>query len=147
MATERARFPVVVHVLFTRDLRGEREFCLFRRSNTGFMDGWFTLPGGHQEHGETLAEAAARECAEEVGVMTESLIPLAALGYQNRGHQGLNFIFRCNAWQGELRLAEPVFDEMLWTRPGLLPRPYATWIDDVLAMEAQGNWLREIRYS
>ncbi len=144
---ERARFPVVVHVLFTRRVEGTREICLFRRSNTGFMDGWFTLPGGHQERGETLIEAATRECTEEVGVITRSLTPLATLGYQNKGHQGLNFIFRCDAWEGELRLAEPVFDQMIWTHSGELPSPYATWLDDVLVMESDGRWLKEIRYS
>ena len=135
--TERARFPVVVHVLFSRQVAGTRELCLFRRSNTGFMDGWFTLPGGHQEHGETLQEAAMRECMEEVGVRPRELVPVAALGYQSRGHQGLNFIFRCDSWGGELCLAEPVFDQMVCV----------TWLEDVLVLEAQGRWLKEIRYS
>lgn len=144
---ERDRFPVVVHVLFTRKNNGSREICLFRRSNTGFMDGWFTLPGGHQEQGETLAEAAARECAEETGVVIDAPTPIAALGYQSRAHQGLNFIFRCDSWSGELRLAEPVFDQMVWVPPEALPQPYATWLDEVLLMEAEGRWLKEIRYS
>jgi len=41
---------------------------LLRRANTGFADGWWSVPGGSLEHGETLPQAAAREALEEVGV-------------------------------------------------------------------------------
>ena len=43
---------------------GEPEFLLVRTSNG---ERW-TFPKGHRERGETLAEAAAREAAEEAGV-------------------------------------------------------------------------------
>lgn len=143
---ERARFPVVVHVLFVRPATDGRELCLLRRANTGFMDGWFTLPGGHQEQGETLVEAAIRECREEIGVVPHHLEPLAALAYHSAGHQGLNFVFRCDSWQGEIQLVEPVFDDMRWVRSELMPRPHAPWIVDVLALEQSGHWLKELRY-
>ena len=44
MAEHRERFPVVVHVCL------ERDGCvaLLKRANTGFMDGYYALPGGHQ---------------------------------------------------------------------------------------------------
>ena len=61
---ERQGFPVVVHVML---LRGEHLFLL-RRAATGFMDGYFCLPGGHQKAGESVSDAARRECLEEAGV-------------------------------------------------------------------------------
>jgi 8-oxo-dGTP pyrophosphatase MutT (NUDIX family) len=32
---------------------------LARRHNTGWMDGWYTLPAGHVDGGETVHEAMA----------------------------------------------------------------------------------------
>ena len=145
-AMERARFPVVVHVLFVRPSGTGRELCLLRRANTGFMDGWFTLPGGHQEQGETLTEAAIRECQEEIGVLPQLLHPVAALAYQSGGHQGLNFVFRCDQWRGEIYLAEPVFDQIHWVRADSMPEPFAPWIVDALTLERSGGWLKELRY-
>ena len=143
---ERARFPVVVHVLFSRSVAGGRELCLLRRANTGFMDGWYTLPGGHLEQGESIMAAAIRECREEVGVTPRTLLPLAALGYRSPGHQGLNFVFHCNDWEGEIVLAEPVFDRILWVAEAALPQPHVPWINDVLALEQTGDWLKELHY-
>jgi 8-oxo-dGTP diphosphatase len=45
-----------------------RKVLLLRRANTGFADGWWSVPGGSLEHGETLPQAAAREALEEIGV-------------------------------------------------------------------------------
>ena len=38
------------------------------RKNTGWMDGFYGLPAGKVEYGETYLEAAIREAKEEAGV-------------------------------------------------------------------------------
>jgi hypothetical protein len=43
----RDRFVVVVHVIVSDG----RRLAMLRRANTGFMDGYYALPGGHQELG------------------------------------------------------------------------------------------------
>jgi 8-oxo-dGTP diphosphatase len=143
---DRDLFPVVVHVLFRRARQDAAEFLLLRRAHTGFMDGWYSLPGGHLERGESVIEAAKRECREEVGVEPVTIAPLAVLGYRSRGHQGFNFVFGCDRWTGELRICEPVFDEIGWYAPDALPALHAAWLDDLFGMAQGGEWLRELTY-
>ena len=40
---------------------------MVRRTNTGFQDGSYGPAGGHLEDGETIKQAAIRECKEEKG--------------------------------------------------------------------------------
>jgi ADP-ribose pyrophosphatase YjhB (NUDIX family) len=133
---DRALFPVVVHVV----LRRGREIFLLRRANTGFMDGYFVLPGGHQEHGESVTQAAARECLEETTVEAEDLRPLAVFPYNSRGHQGLNFVFVADRWQGEPGIGEPdKADIGGFHRFAGLPEPAAPWLGDVIQIIEAGD--------
>src|ERR1041384_2355477 len=45
-----------------------RDCCLLLIRNKDEEGDWYTLPGGGQNHGETLREALQRECQEEIGV-------------------------------------------------------------------------------
>lgn len=137
---ERDRFAVVVHVLM---FRGD-ELFLLRRGATGFMDGYYALPGGHQHAGESVLEAARRECEEETGVTDVELVPVCVMPYRAGRHQGLNFVFEAVSWQGEPRVAEPdLFSEKAWANAGDLPRPHAMWISDALHCRDEGEWFKE----
>lgn len=46
----------------------DQKFFVLKRSNTGWMDGVFTIPSGHVEEDETFLQAAVRETYEEAGV-------------------------------------------------------------------------------
>lgn len=60
----RVKLPVAVHIFLLRS----GSVLLLRRFNTGFEDGNYSLVGGHLEGGESVPQAAIRECREDVGV-------------------------------------------------------------------------------
>ena len=139
---ERDGFPVVVHILLERDSR----LFLLRRARTGFMDGYYGLPGGHLRRGESVTEAAVRECREETGVVPEGIEPRCVLPYISGRHQGLNFVFESHRFEGEPGVNEPeLFDGCCWARRDDLPARVAPWLADALAMPP-GRWFREFRW-
>ena len=79
------------------------------------------LPGGVVEPGETPAEAAIREVAEETGLNVE-LDDLIALYYLRTERRGLRFIFAGRIVGGELQVppTEEVA-ELRWFQPDGLP--------------------------
>jgi 8-oxo-dGTP diphosphatase len=146
-ASARDRFAVVVHVLLRRQQAGgeDQELFLLRRAGTGFMDGHWALPGGHQHAGESVVDAASRECLEETGAKPEALIPTCVLPYRSGRHQGLNFVFAADRLTGEPRAAEPEHcDAAAWFPLGALPGPLIPWLADVLELERSGAWFREL---
>lgn len=80
----RDRFAVVVHTIIRNDAG---ETLLLRRANTGFMDGYYALPGGHREAGESVAARAVRECKEEAGLVVDEVRAAMVLPYGD----GVNF--------------------------------------------------------
>ena len=137
-------FPVVVHTLMFRRER----VLLLRRARTGYLDGWYALPGGHLQHGEGVVECAVRECFEETGIALDAaqLRPAAVLPYQSQDQQGIDFIFRCDDVVAEPRLAEPErFDDLGWWSVDALPPKTVPYIERVIAMVRSGEWFYEIR--
>lgn len=68
------RIPAVdVAVAVVRDAAGR--VLLAERTRTQIAAGWWELPGGKIDPGETAAQAAARELHEEVGLHAGRLLP------------------------------------------------------------------------
>ena len=72
------RKPYNVHVLLFRESGAGRQFALFKRAD--IEDVWQGVCGGG-ESGESIAQAAIRECYEEAGVESPGMLyPLDATG-------------------------------------------------------------------
>jgi len=135
-------FPVLVHAVLWRDA----EILLLRRARTGYLDGWYALPGGHLERGEGVVDAVVRECREETGLELDprNVKALAVLPYLTDGQQGVNLLFTCRTFAGEARLAEPErFDDLRWCRSDGLPERTVPYLAEALRMHARGQWFRE----
>ncbi len=65
MSEDEAR--VVVGVAVIRNLADGPRVLVAQRSAPAHVAGWWELPGGKVEPGESLAQAAEREIAEELG--------------------------------------------------------------------------------
>ncbi|AIF48871.1 NUDIX hydrolase [Dyella japonica] len=130
----RQRFPLTSSVFVI--LHDEGRVLLLRRRNTGWKDGYLSLPAGSHDGGEPLAAAAARELNEETGVVVEpQALRLAHLMHCRSGDsdaEWLGAFFRADAWSGEPRLMEAnKHDHLGWYEAARLP-------DEVIPYTAQG---------
>lgn len=132
----RDHFALIVHTLVFDDDR----LLLLRRANTGQMDGYFSLPGGHRKAGETLVGAAIRECAEEADIAVAELRPVVVLPYA----EGVNFIFEAMRWSGTPHIGEPDRCDVLDFFPvDDLPTPTVPFLATALARRREGIWYHE----
>ncbi len=103
------RFSIVAAVyLIIKDTEGKILFG--RRKSSGFYDGWFGLPAGHVDGGESLKQAMIREAKEEIGIdiAAKDLHLVHTLHRANTSErERLDFFFTIDAFQGELVNCEP----------------------------------------
>ena len=136
--TARSRFDIIAHTfVFDRD-----RLLLLRRANTGFLDGYYSLPGGHVEAGERVAKAAAREVAEEAGIEVLDMAPVVVMPYGD----GVDFLFEAKRWRGTPRIGEPDrCDDLLWAPSDRLPEKSAPYLGKALELRSTGIWYHEFR--
>ena len=111
-------------------LRRGDEVLMLLRANTGYMDGYWAVPAGHVEQGESVLEAAVREAREEAGVEIDpaDLVPITAM-HRTGGNgepidERVDFFFTASKWTGEPRLMEPEkADGLDWFALDKLPDP------------------------
>lgn len=76
---------------------------MLRRANTGWMDGFYSLPAGHVEVGhESVKEAMVREAKEEVGIdIQEKDLEVLSVMHRISGKSVYFEVFlQAKAWQG-----------------------------------------------
>ncbi|EYB67789.1 NUDIX hydrolase [Deinococcus phoenicis] len=106
---------------------------LGRRVGVSYGTGLWGLPGGHVEPGEGLAEAAAREAWEEVGVRVNpaDLHFLGVSRYDLDGMTGADFLFLARTWEGRPEPRQHT-SEVAWFAPDDLPADVLPWLLGVL---------------
>ena len=133
----RDSFVIIVQTLVFDDAN---RLLLLRRRNTGLLDGWFSLPGGHRDAGEGVMAAAVRECEEEACVVVEEIAPVVAMPYAG----GADFVFEATRWSGAPAIGEPDKCDALTFAPlDALPEPTTRFVKTALSCRAEGVWYRE----
>ena len=117
---ERFMVRVAVFVILRND---KGEILLQRRAQTNYLDGYWDLPSGHVERGESLRDTAVRELLEEVGVrVVVEELKLVNIDQVFLNHDYINFTFEAKHWQGEPKICEPQKCSAIgWFAPDALP--------------------------
>lgn len=107
MTILRQRFKLSVSVFCV--LKRKNEVLLILRSNTGYLDGMYSLPAGAIEGTERLTTAAVRETSEEVGVsINETDLHQAHLMHcKVDDNEWINVFFTAQKWSGTPKVKEP----------------------------------------
>lgn len=127
----------------------EGKILLVKRANSGYFDGYYSLPAGHVEVHETPIMALLREMEEELGVvMEEDDVTLATTSYrvifdkQDR----VDFFFFISKFEGEITNLEPEKnEELLWVSLEELPENTIPYVADILrAIESSERFVQVI---
>jgi len=107
-------------------LRQEDKILLIRRANTGYLDGFYSLPSGHIDGNEPAIYAAVREAKEEVGIDIDpndlKFVHVIHRVAEEKDHERVDFFFEANKWQGEPSNMEPEkCDDIQWFKLDELP--------------------------
>ena len=100
-----------------------QEWLFVHRSNTGYQDQRWGLPGGHVKENEPIPLATAREAFEEIGITVDpSDLEFAFILQRNKASENItdrvDFYLKTKKWSGTPRNAEPaVHDEIRWISP------------------------------
>lgn len=137
------RFKLIpsVYLILVKD----GKTLLQRRQNTGFMDGYYGLVAGHVDGGESFTEAMVREAYEESGiVLPASHLRVVHLMHRKMEDERVDIFFTTDAWEGELRLAEPHrADHLEWFHLKNLPENTIPYIREAIENVRKGIFYSE----
>jgi 8-oxo-dGTP diphosphatase len=139
---KRVRLPVIAHTFL---LRGEK-VLLLRRANTGLEDGNYGPVGGHLEGGESVKEAAIRECREEIGVKisADDLTVIGVTHYHSPEGEGIDIFLSAMRWAGE-PYPRAECDDLRWCPLDELPENTIPFVRRAIERHLRsGIWFDEI---
>lgn len=118
--TERLSLPVYSCVLLCKG----NSILLLQRAKTGYLDGYWAIPGGSLDPYETVVNSAVREMQEELNVCInpENLSLAHVLHIYPPVGNSLGFYFVATEWQGDPENVEPhKHSAMQWFELDQLP--------------------------
>ena len=123
-------------------LRKDEKIFLIRRKNTSFENDSYFLPSGHLEKGETLMQAAIRECLEETNAKPfEKSLKLVHVMHRIsslKEREYIDFFFLSEKWENNPTNNEPEksseagWYELNFDNLNMLPNPFPDFIKEAL---------------
>lgn len=113
--------------------RESNKVAFVLRENTSWMSGYYGLPSGKLDKGESFTAAAIREAAEEVGIeLDPSDVKQKMVCYRHaEDHDWVDVFFEAINWDGKLVNNEPhMHSELAWLDMDNLPEnviPIVRW--------------------
>jgi len=131
MMTHKKRFPFVtaVHWFAFKD----NQVLLSRRFQTGYMDGYYSVPAGHVDGSETAREAMSREIKEEAGAqLSVDDLNFGHVMHRNQvteSHERIDFFFVTDNFVGNFKNCEPdKCDQLAWFDLDNLPKKMVEYV-------------------
>ena len=131
----------------------EGKVFLLRRINSKWRNGYYSLPAGRVEQGETFIEGAVREAEEEAGVSVkpEDLKLYAVINRHDDGPHPdwVDVFYKTQVWQGEAHAHETdKFDHGDWFALDDLPdNIIENQRDGLLQLQLSSNTIAQKYYN
>lgn len=133
--------PVSVHLMLIND----NKILLMRRKDTGFADGFYSMPAGKLEPKESVENAIIREVEEEINIniKNETLKTIQVMNRNGSDRERIDYFFTVDRWSGEIKNNEPnKCDDLKWFDINNLPENTIPYIK-----EAINNYNKKIKFS
>ena len=97
-------------------IKKDGKFLFIKRAHTGVADGFYMLPGGHVDEGESVLHATCRELKEELGITVREEDLEFKLVEPIKTH--ITFFFKVKKYTGVPQNMEPEkHDEVIFLSP------------------------------
>ena len=129
----KAYFKSAVHMLIVKD----KKILLQKRKGSKLWPGYYALPAGHIDEGETQYDALVREAKEELGIninpknVINSYVVLRRNYFEIDGKQlepYIDYYFEISEYDGIPNIMEEdKCDELIWSDINDLPEPFINY--------------------
>jgi len=129
----KAIFKSAVHMIITKD----NKILLQKRKGSKLWPGYYALPAGHIDEGETQFDALIREAQEELGInidpknILNSYVVLRRNFFEIDGKQlepYIDYYFDIEEFEGVPKIMEEdKCDELIWADVDNLPEPFINY--------------------
>jgi len=124
-------------------LKDNDKVLLARRVNTGYYDGYYSIPAGHIEAGELPIDALLREVKEEIGIdVVRDSVSLAHTMYRTKHDptgDRADYFFVATEYKGNIENKEPhKCDDIQWFPLDELPEKTMHHVRDAIEAIEKG---------